>query len=490
MEDKAVKRSVKKSAKQGKGIACPVFSKCGGCQLQNMDYAGQLSFKQAKCIKLLGKFGHVDEIIGMKEPTHYRCKVQAAFGTTRGGKIISGVYQASSHRIVLVNDCMLENRKADKIIVTIRALLSEFHLSPYNEDTGRGFLRHVLVRVGYYTGEIMVVLVTSTPMFPRKNDFLRQLLTLHPEITTVVQNINAAETSMVLGTSEKVLFGKGAIEDRLCGCTFRISPTAFYQINPVQTQVLYNTAMNFAGLTGEETVLDAYCGVGTIGLVAAKNAKQVIGVELNADAVHDAVANAKLNRADNIRFLCADAGDYARELAENGETVDVLFMDPPRAGSSPRFLASAVKLAPKRIVYISCNPETLAKDLLTLTRGGYRVKKIQPVDMFPWTEHVETVVLLSKLISSQHIEIDLALDELDTTAAEKTATYSQIQAYVEEHFGLKVSPLYIAQVKRKFGIIERDSYNKPKNADAKQPKCPPEKEKAITETLRFFGMIK
>lgn len=397
-------KKINSSKRQGKGNACPVFSKCGGCQLQNMTYDRQLSFKQAKCIKLLGKFGHVEEIIGMDDPMHYRCKVQAAFGRTRGGKIISGVYQSSSHRIVLVDDCMLENERADKIIVDIRKLLSPFRLYPYDEDTGRGFLRHVLVRVGHHTGEIMVVLVTAVPAFPRKNDFVGELLKLHPEITTVVQNVNPAHTSMVLGKEDKVLFGRGYIEDSLCGCIFRISPTAFYQVNPVQTEVLYNTAMQLAGLTGNETVMDAYCGVGTIGLVASGKAKFVVGVELNPDSVRDAVSNAKRNNADNIRFVCGDAGEYAELLASNGEKADVLFMDPPRAGSDVKFMASAVKMAPKKIVYISCNPETLARDLTYLVKNGYKVKKIQPVDMFPHTGHVETVVQLVLRNPAIHVD--------------------------------------------------------------------------------------
>ena len=380
----------------GKGNACPVFSKCGGCQLQNMSYNRQLSFKQVKCIKLLGKFCHVDEIIGMDKPVHYRCKVQAAFGRTRSGKIISGVYQSSSHRIVCVDNCMLENESADKIIVSIRKLLSSFKLYPFDENTGKGFLRHVLVRCGYHSNEIMVVLVTAQLMFPRKNDFVQALLELHPEITTIVQNINSAHTSMVLSDTQKTLFGRGYIEDSLCGCTFRISPNAFYQINPQQTEILYSTAIKFAGLNGKQTVFDAYCGVGTIGLIASKSAENVIGVELNNDAVHNAISNAKINKAENIRFFCGDAGDFAKELSENGQKVDVLFMDPPRAGSDKRFLSCAVKLAPAKIVYISCNPETLARDLMSLCTNGYNVKKIQPVDMFPHTSHIECVTLLER----------------------------------------------------------------------------------------------
>ncbi len=382
--------------KVGKGNACPLYKKCGGCQLQNMTYEEQLSFKQAKTIKYLGRFGHVEEIIGMDKPYNYRNKVQAAFGTTRGGKIISGVYQSSSHNIVLVDECMLEDKIADRIIVDIRKMLPKFRLTAYNEDTGRGFLRHVLVKRGFSTGEVMVVLVTGTNIFPAKKDFLKELLKQHEEITTVIWNINPSKTSLVLGKKEEVLYGSGYIEDILCGKRFRISAKSFYQINPVQTEKLYNTAIEFAGLTGKETVLDAYCGIGTIGLVALDKAKQVIGVELNEDAVRDAIVNAKLNRADNIRFFCADAGKFMVGMAEEREKVDVVFMDPPRAGSDIPFLKSVVTLRPEKVVYVSCNVETQARDLSYLCRNGYKVKRIQPVDMFPHTNHVESVALLSR----------------------------------------------------------------------------------------------
>lgn len=382
--------------KAGKGNGCPLYKKCGGCQLQNMTYEEQLSFKQAKSIKALSKFGFVEEIKGMENPYHYRNKVQAAFGQTRGGKIISGVYQSSSHNIVLVDECMTEDVTADKIIVDIRKMLSQFKLLPYNEDTGKGFLRHVLVKRGFSTNEVMVVLVTGSALFPKKNEFLKKLLSLHDEITTVVQNVNGSKTSLVLGEKEFVLYGEGYIEDILCGKRFRISPKSFYQINPIQTEYLYSTAMDFAGLTGKETVLDAYCGIGTIGLVASDNAKQVIGVELNPDAVRDAKINAKINGAKNIRFFCADAGKFMVEAAKENERVEVVFMDPPRAGSDINFLKSVVTLSPDKVVYISCNIETQARDLTYLCKNGYKVKKIQPVDMFPHTGHIESVVLLTK----------------------------------------------------------------------------------------------
>ncbi len=375
---------------------CPVSRKCGGCQLMNLSYPEQLKFKQAKVVKLLGSFHRVNTILGMANPFHYRNKVQAAFGRTRGGEIISGVYQSSTHNIVKTEHCLIEDEKADEIIVTIRKMVKKFKLTVYDERNGSGFLRHVLVKTGFATGEIMVVLVTGTSVFPSKNNFVKELLKRHPEITTIVQNVNNKFTSMVLGEKENVLYGKGYIEDVLCGLTFRISPKSFYQINPVQTEVLYGKAIEFAKLSGKEKVIDAYCGIGTIGMVSAKNAGEVIGCELNPDAVRDAKINAKINGVKNIKFVCADAGEFMLEMKEQGEKCDVLFMDPPRAGSDKKFLSCAVPLLPDRIVYISCNPETQQRDLFYLIKNGYKVKKIQPVDMFPYTAHIESVVLLER----------------------------------------------------------------------------------------------
>ena len=376
--------------------ACPLAKKCGGCQLQNMSYERQLKWKQARCEILLKKFGKVDKIIGMENPYHYRNKVQAAFGRTKSGKIISGVYQSGSHRIVMVDSCMTEDQTADKIIVDIRNMLQKFKIWTYDEDKGTGFLRHVLVKRGFTSGEVMVVIVGASGYFPMKKKFTAALLEMHPEITTVVLNINSKDTNLVLGDREEVLYGNGYIEDTLCGCVFRISPKSFYQINPVQTEKLYGKAMELAGLNENSTVLDAYCGIGTIGLVAAQTAGSVIGVELNPDAVKDAISNAKRNNSKNARFYCADAGDFMQELAENGERFDVVFMDPPRSGSSKKFIESLAVASPETVVYISCNPETLARDLQMMTQKGYKVKKICPVDMFPHTNHIECVVLLSR----------------------------------------------------------------------------------------------
>ncbi len=375
-------------------IPCPLYRKCGGCQLQNMSYNRQLRWKQGKIEALLGSFGKVRPIIGMDTPYHYRNKVQAAFALAKNNQIISGVYQASSHRVVPVDHCLTEDEKADEIICTIRGLLKSFRLAPFNEDTGRGFLRHVLVKRGFQSGQIMVVLVTGTPIFPSRKNFVAALRKAHPEITTILQNINPYHTSMVLGDEENLLYGDGYIEDTLCGCVFRISAKSFYQINPIQTEILYRKAIDFAALNGSERVIDAYCGIGTIGLVAAKEAGSVIGVELNADAVRDAISNAKRNEIANAAFYQGDAGEFMTAMVSEGETADVVFMDPSRAGSDRAFLTAVTTLAPKRIVYISCNPETQQRDLTFLCRKGYRVEIIQPVDMFPHTRHVECIVSL------------------------------------------------------------------------------------------------
>lgn len=375
---------------------CPYAKKCGGCQYQGMDYAAQLKKKQKEMNKLLKDFGKPEPIIGMKDPLHYRNKVHAVFGRTRKGEIVSGTYEAGTHKIVNIDECMIEDEISQSIIRTIRGLLRSFKIRTYDEDTSYGLLRHVLVRRGFTTGQVMVVLVLSSPILPSKNNFVKALRKEYPEITTVVLNVNDKKTSMVLGERDIVLYGKGYIEDILCGCTFRISPQSFYQVNPVQTERLYQTAMDYAELTGKERVIDAYCGIGTIGMVAAKKAREVIGVELNRNAVKDARTNAKLNQIKNITFYEGDAGRFMVSMAEEGEKADVVFMDPPRSGSDEAFLSSVIRLSPKRIVYVSCGPDTLARDLKYLARNGYQVRKMQPVDMFGFTEHCEMVVQLVK----------------------------------------------------------------------------------------------
>ena len=373
---------------------CKAAKKCGGCQYQGISYEEQLQKKQKQVGKLLGKYGRISPIIGMENPYFYRNKVHAAFGRDRRGNVISGIYENNTHRIVQVEECQIEDRKSQAIIRTIRELLRSFKIKTYDEDTDYGLLRHVLVRRGFSTGEIMVVLVTVSPVFPSKNNFVKALRKEHPEITTVVLNVNDRRTSMVLGERNITLFGPGFIRDTLCGKSFRISPGSFYQINPLQTEKLYRTAISFAELKGRERVIDAYCGIGTIGIAAADQAGEVTGIELNREAVRDAGLNAKENRMKNIRFFQGDAGKFMEEMAEAGQQAEVVFMDPPRSGSDEKFLSSLVRLAPEKIVYISCNPETQARDLRFLTAKGYHVRRIQPVDMFPWTDEIECCVLL------------------------------------------------------------------------------------------------
>ena len=378
-----------------KGNGCPVYKKCGGCQLQNLSYDMQLKHKQVKCIKLLGRAGHVDEIIGMDDPYHYRCKVQSAFATVRGN-VVSGVFQSSTRRVVPVDNCMIEDKVASAIMLTLRKLIKSFKIKPYDMNSGAGFLRHVLIRRGFYTGQVMVVLVTADEQFPSVTSFVNALVGRHPEITTVVQNVSKKQMNLVLGEKTNVLYGDGYIEDTIDGCRFRISPKSFYQVNPQMTTLLYKKAIEFMGLSGNETVIDAYCGTGTIGILASRNAGKVIGVELNKDAVRDAKENARLNGRENIEFYAADAGEFMVEMAAKGQRADVVIMDPPRAGSDIKFMRSVVKLSPKRVVYVSCNPETLSHDLTYFGQNGYRVRKIQPFDMFPHTGHCECAVLLER----------------------------------------------------------------------------------------------
>lgn len=375
---------------------CPVMNKCGGCQIQQYSYEKQLEEKQKQVNMLLDKYCKVENIIGMSDPYYYRNKVHAVFDTDKKGNVISGVYEGGTHRVVNIDSCLIEDQRADKIIVTIRGMLKSFKIRTYNEDTGVGLLRHVLIRTGHKSGEIMVVLVLGSHVFPSKNNFIKALLKAHPEITTIVMNVNNKRTSMVLGEREQVIYGKGYIEDALCDKVFRISPKSFYQINPVQTEILYGKAIELASLKGNEEIIDAYCGIGTIGIIASDYVKKVIGVELNRDAVKDAITNAKRNKVKNIFFYNQDAGEFMNQMAHEKQSADVVFLDPPRSGSTEQFLDSMISMSPKKVIYISCNPVTLERDLAYLVKRGYEAKTAIPVDMFPGTEHVETVVLVEK----------------------------------------------------------------------------------------------
>ena len=491
-----------KMAVKKKSGLCPVADKCGGCSWINKPYVEQLKNKEKQLKELLAPFCKVEGVIPMEHPEHYRNKVHAVFGENRYHDAISGIYEQKSHRIVPVDSCLIENAKADEIIVSIRGLLKSFHIRPYNEDTGYGLLRHVLIRTGHVTGQIMVVLVLASPILPSKNNFVKALLKLHPEITTVVINVNNRNTSMVLGDKEHVIYGKGYIEDELCGKRFRISPKSFYQVNPVQTEILYGKALEYAGLTGKETVVDAYCGTGTIGMIASDKAAKVIGVELNADAVRDARNNAKANQIRNIQFYQNDAGKFLVEMAGQGAKVDVVLMDPPRSGSTEEFMNSVAQIGPERIVYVSCNPETLVRDLKYFKKKGYRVAKGVGVDMFPFTEHVETVVLLSHKKADSYIHIDVEFGEgegkipVDSIAKRAEAykpkekvTYKMIKEYIEAKYGFKVHTAYIAEVKRNLGLPMYDAPNAVEELKQPRKHPTPEKVEAIKDALRYFAVI-
>ena len=479
---------------------------CGGCPLLGLDYAEQLKQKEEKVRALVGKYGPVHPIRGMEQPYHYRNKVISTFATGWGGKLTSGIYAANSHKVLPVESCLLQDEVLDKTMQAVRAAANACRYQSYDEDKGTGLLRHCLLRRGVATGQVMVVLVTAQPVLPGAKNFVKALLTEAAQrgvtVTTVVQNVNSRKTSVVLGEAEKVLYGKGFILDTLCGKTYAISPRSFYQVNPAQTAVLYGLAVEAAKLTGKEVVLDAYCGIGTIGLTAADHAKQVVGVELNRDAVQDAIGNARHNGVKNARFFAADATRWIREAAAAGEKADVIFMDPPREGSTPEFLASVARMAPKRVVYVSCNPVTLARDLATLTKLGYKAEGFTPVDMFPHTEHIETVVLLSHKKADSYIHIDVEFGEgegkipVDSIAKRAEAykpkekvTYKMIKEYIEAKYGFKVHTAYIAEVKRNLGLPMYDAPNAVEELKQPRKHPTPEKIEAIKDALRYFAVI-
>lgn len=395
---------------------CPYYSSCGGCQLMHLPYEEQLKWKQKQVTELFQDYlKQISEqkslfpglespkqacpglipILGMDNPRFYRCKIHVTFSEDKKHQIISGFYEEHTHKVLPVTSCLIQDPVATGITKDLCKLMKKYRIRPYQEDTGRGSLRHALFRKGRFTGELMLVLVCGSQELPSRKEFTSELLRLHPEINTLVLNYNPKKTSMVLGRRETVLFGKGYIEDKLCGLTFRISPRSFYQVNPIQAEHLYTIAISALTLKGTETVLDAYCGTGTLSLLASRQAKRVIGVELNEDAVKDAIANAKQNQIENVRFLCADAGKYLSRTASGKDHLDAVILDPPRSGCSSSFLQSLTTAFPEKIVYVSCNPQTLKRDVDFLTASGYEMQGIWAVDMFGETWHVETIVLLS-----------------------------------------------------------------------------------------------
>lgn len=475
---------------------CPVARQCGGCQLQAMSYEEQLKFKERKVknhLLRIGKFKedeiHMLPIMGMKEPWRYRNKAQFPFGLDKNGNIVAGFYAGRTHDIIECEDCLLGVEENKDILGIIKGFMRVHGIRPYDETTHKGLVRHALIRKGFHSGEIMVCLVINGKDIPAKEQLVEELCQVKG-MTSISYSINQEKTNVIMGKEIVNLYGPGYITDNIGNVTYQISPLSFYQVNPVQTEKLYGTALEYAGLTGNETVWDLYCGIGTISLFLAQNAKKVYGVEIVPQAIEDARRNAALNNITNAEFFTGKAEEVLPEQYEKNKVyADVIVVDPPRKGCDQVCLDTILKMAPKRVVYVSCDSSTLARDLRYLADGGYEVEKVRCCDMFGQSCHVETVCLLSKLNTKQHIEVEIKMDELDLTAAESKATYEEIKEYVLEKHELKVSSLYISQVKRKCGLDVGQNYNLSKKEDAKVPQCPPEKEAAIMEALKYFNMI-
>ena len=467
---------------------CPYYGRCGGCDFRHMSYEEELWAKRARVQDALTRIGGaevtVEEILGAEQPLHYRNK--SIYPISPAGEV--GFYRARSHQVVHVEHCLIQKPEADALAQAVRDYIARFQVEPYNEATGRGLLRHLYVRTSC-RGESLACLLVNGSRLPHEQELVDMLRAAVPGVCGVVLGENTRRGNAILGDRYRTLWGRDYLTDTLCGLELRLSVPSFYQVNHDQAQRLYEKAREYAGLTGRELAVDLYCGAGTITQVLARRARHVIGGEIVPEAIRDAEDSARRNGVENVEFLCGDASRLAAELRQRGLRPDVICVDPPRKGLAPDVVEAAASMTPGRIVYVSCDPATLARDVARFAPLGYRPVRACAVDLFPGTAHVETVCLLSKLQSKEHIEIEVKMDELDLTAAEKKATYEEIKAYVLEHTGLKVSHLYIAQVKQKYGIIERENYNKPKSENAKQPQCPPEKEKAITEALRHFGMI-
>ena len=473
---------------------CPVARQCGGCQIQSMSYPAQLRFKENKVrnnLMRIGKFENppMEPIIGMDTPFRYRNKAQFPIGYSRDGRRIAGFYAGRTHAIIECEDCLLGARVNQEILETVLSHMEQFQIEPYEEQTGKGLLRHVMTRVGHSTGEIMVCLVVNGTNLPHEEALIAALTGI-PGMASITLNTNTEKTNVIMGRKQRLLWGRPYIEDTIGAVRFRISPLSFFQVNPLQTEKLYGKALEYAGLTGEETVWDLYCGIGTISLFLAQRAKKVCGVEIVPAAIEDARKNAALNGFTNAEFFVGKAEEVLPEKYKTeGITADVIVVDPPRKGCEESVLTTMIQMQPKRIVYVSCDSATLARDLKYLCENGYTLQKYCPVDMFGNSVHVETVVLLSQQKPDDTIEIDLDLDELDATSAELKATYQEIKDYVLKEFGLKVSNLYISQVKRKCGIEVGENYNLPKTENPKVPQCPKEKEDAIKAALKYFAMI-
>ena len=473
---------------------CEFARQCGGCQLQALSYDQQLVFKTNKVkghLERIGGFTDIpmEPIIGMDELFHYRNKAQFPVGRNKEGKIVTGFYAGRTHNIIENRDCALGVAENKEVLDRVIAHMEKYGIEPYNEATGKGLVRHVLIRYGYFTKEVMVCLILNGNKIPKEELLVKSLCEI-PGMTSITINVNKKHSNVILGEEIRLLWGQEYITDRIGDISYQISPLSFYQVNPMQTQKLYAKALEYADLHGQETVWDLYCGIGTISLFLAQKAKFVRGVEIVPAAIENAKENAKLNGLENTEFFVGKAEEVLpREYKKNGVYADVIVVDPPRKGCDETLLETMVEMNPERIVYVSCDSATLARDLKYLCERGYELRKVCPVDQFGMTVHVETVVLLSQQKPDDTIEIDLDLDELDATSAELKATYQEIKDYVLKEFGLKVSNLYISQIKRKCGIEVGENYNLPKTENPKVPQCPKEKEEAIKAALKYFAMI-
>ena len=473
---------------------CEFARQCGGCQLQALSYDQQLVFKTNKVkghLERIGGFTDIpmEPIIGMDELFHYRNKAQFPVGRNKEGKIVTGFYAGRTHNIIENRDCALGVAENKEVLDRVIAHMEKYGIEPYNEATGKGLVRHVLIRYGYFTKEVMVCLILNGNKLPKEEQLVKSLCEI-PGMTSITINVNKKHSNVILGEEIRLLWGQEYITDRIGDISYQISPLSFYQVNPMQTQKLYAKALEYADLHGQETVWDLYCGIGTISLFLTQKAKFVRGVEIVPAAIENAKENAKLNGLENTEFFVGKAEEVLpREYKKNGVYADVIVVDPPRKGCDETLLETMIEMNPERIVYVSCDSATLARDLKYLCERGYELRKVCPVDQFGMTVHVETVVLLSQQKPDDTIEIDLDLDELDATSAELKATYQEIKDYVLKEFGLKVSSLYISQVKRKCGIEVGENYNLPKSENARVPQCPKEKEEAIKAALKYFAMI-
>lgn len=473
---------------------CEFARQCGGCQLQALSYDQQLVFKTNKVkghLERIGGFTDIpmEPIIGMDELFHYRNKAQFPVGRNKEGKIVTGFYAGRTHNIIENRDCALGVAENKEVLDRVIAHMEKYGIEPYNEATGKGLVRHVLIRYGYFTKEVMVCLILNGNKILKEEQLVKSLCEI-PGMTSITINVNKKHSNVILGEEIRLLWGQEYITDRIGDISYQISPLSFYQVNPMQTQKLYAKALEYADLHGEETVWDLYCGIGTISLFLAQKAKFVRGVEIVPAAIENAKENAKLNGLENTEFFVGKAEEVLpREYKKNGVYADVIVVDPPRKGCDETLLETMIEMNPDRIVYVSCDSATLARDLKYLCERGYELRKVCPVDQFGMTVHVETVVLLSQQKPDDTIEIDLDLDELDATSAELKATYQEIKDYVLKESGLKVSSLYISQVKRKCGIEVGENYNLPKSENARVPQCPKEKEDAIKAALKYYAMI-